>query len=677
MAQGLRSNLGASIRATGTQVRIMDCSPTLFIDFGNRLPNFLKRVIFSLVISSILIPSIGFAALRNAKKSASSSKVARSVKAAPKNSFSVSPTSITVPPGATNGVINVVTKNVADLKVSNLVPWIKVTSPSTRAFRSGERRLNYSITPNTSCTNRTGVFFVKDQAVTITQIGMAANYDISLHHASFSTTGGEGSVLLTANCLWTVVTDSPWITVTSPATGSDNSTITYTVSAHGGDSARAGTIKILDGNSVVKRMLTIGQNGNASPSYSLNATEAEFTFYGGSTVVELTANAAWSVQSDAAWITGISPANGVSDATIKYSVEPNSSCMSRNGTIKILDAKSVVQQTLLVTQTAVAGGYTLSSSYLLFPSSGGRISVGLSARCDWTVQTDADWISNIVPSSGSTNATIFYTVAENTLVDGRQGYIRVLDGNSVVRQTLRIVQTGVQPTYWLNPTSSGFPASGGSSNVTLTANSSWIAQADVDWITNITSGNGSTNAVVQYTVAANTNAASRVGNIQILDGTFAVRETLSIIQSGATGSMAASSSTSFNWINSDADGKAVATDDDGSVVIAASIEGNLYVEKTAADGTARWAKAFGGDGQNFVQSIALDGGNVLLVGSFSTRINFGTTPEHELAANGETEIFLTKLSGDDGGYLWANRLGDFSNDEANAVAKDFLSKQAP
>lgn len=660
---------------------IMDCGPKIFSKHHFRTPlssTALKRLTIAFIIQSVLLlPVTNFAALRNAKQNSTSTAAVRSLRLAKKNTFSVSPTSIIVAPHATNGVLDVIAKTANDLKVSNSIPWIKVTTPSVRAFRSSGK-LNYSINPNTSCTNRTGVFFVKDQPITVTQTGVPTSYSLSSASSSFQIHGGNGDVSLTANWSWTLQADSPWIQITSAASGSGNTTITFTVAANSGESSRSGSIKILDDKSVVKQIFKIGQSGQVSPVYSLDSTNVDFTFYGGSTVVELGANSSWSIETDAAWITGISPMSGFGDATINYSAEANTSCMSRAGSIKILDENSVVQQVLFVTQDGMSGNYTLSSTYLLFPSNGGRISVGLSARCDWTIQTDVNWISNIVPSNGDTNALIFYTVAENTLMDGRQGYIRVLDGNSVVRQTLRIVQTGVQPTYWLNPISSGFAASGGVSNVLLTANSSWIAQADVDWITNIIPSSGNTNAVIEYTVAANTNATSRVGSIQILDGTMTVRETLSIVQSGAPASLAAanSASTSLVWFDVDNDGKIALADSDGSVVSAANVDGNLYLEKFAADGTALWSKVFGGEGKNFLQAIALDQGNILLVGSYGTRINFSEANENELTVEGATEIFITKLSGD-AGYVWSKQLGDFSDAEANAVVQDFLSKYAP
>ena len=788
-----------------------------------------KRLMAAAIILQVTLfsPTSNFAALRNLKKkTADSSLTTRSLKLAGKaaRSFSVSPSIISVSPAATNGTVNVINASREEWSVSNSIPWITVTIPANRAQTS--QLLTYSVNPNTSCANRVGVFFVKSRAVTITQSGVPVNYLLSSESANVAADGGSGSVTLTANCLWSVQSDASWIAILSPLNGSDNTTIVYLVGGNSGNASRGGSIKIFDGNSVLRRTLTVTQSsvppnhalssasavftstggtsnvvltalaswsvqtdvswitdisptsgdGNAtisytvaenieltarngrikildansvvkqiltvgqssaSANYSLGSSSADFTSNGGNSSVQLFATSAWTVQSDADWISGLSPLRSVGDRSIGYSVAANPSCTSRTGLIKILDANSVVQKKLTITQAGISGEYTVSSSYLLFPSSGGRISVGVAAKCSWTVQADVSWISNIVPSSGNGNATVFYTVAQNTTPDGRQGFIRIQDANSVVQQTLRVVQTGVAPTYWLNPSSAGFPSSGGSNMILLTANAAWTAQADVEWITGLAPASGNTNATLRYAVSSNTNSASRVGSINIYDGTATLRETFSVVQSGApSSSMAANRpSGSYAWSTRLADGTATATDTDGNRLTAGNVAGKIYFGKTAPDGTVLWvkwlqggvgqpgaiasdnegniylagqfsgavdlggclltssaaniflakysgdgtylwSKSFDGTGEDFVETIALDRGNILMVGSFISRIDFGGAAEYELVNSGAPAIFLANLSGEAGQYIWSQQLGDFSNPQADAAITNYLARLA-
>lgn len=719
---------------------------------GLRCAALIKLIAVSLILQTVLPTSIS-AALRNLPNRTRVSAVARSLKIAAKEvpSFLVSPTLISASPEATNGVVSVINGTSEEWSVSNSIPWITVNIVVPRSETNGT--LTYSISPNTSCINRSGVFYVKTQAVTVNQAGVSASYALSSSAASFTTNGGSSSVSLTANCLWSVQNDAGWITITSAPNGSDNATITYSVAANGSNSSRSGSIKVYNGNSVLQKTLTVSQSGvplthslnytnalftsdsgesnvvltasapwtaqtdvtwltavsplsgngnatityklsansgstartgtlkildsnsvvkqtlfigqsSAAISYSLSSTNANFTSNGGSSNVQLTAGSSWTVQADVSWITGISPSSGVGDASIGYSVAANTSCGSRTGSIKILDGNLVVQKRLTVSQAGISGNFTTSYSYLLFPVNGGRISVGLTARCGWTAVSDVPWINNLAPSSGNTNATISYTVDQNTTTNARQGYIRILDSDSVVQQIVRVAQTGVAPTYFLNPTDSSFPASGGNSNATLTANSTWSAKSDVSWITGISPASGATNAVIQYTVQANTNSASRSGTITIYDGSLVAQQTLSIFQAGAASGLASRSSATSSSPTTLSDSRTTATSPDGSVFTAGSLSGLIYIGKATSDGEVLWMKWFEGTSGS-VTGLSLDNsGNIYVAGEISGTIDFGGGA---LSSTNTGEVFIASLSAD-GAYLWSKLFGDFSTEQENSSA---------
>ena len=618
--------------------------------------------------------------------------------------------------------------------------WITILSPRNG---SDNTTVAYLVAGNSGSASRSGLIKIFDgnsvlrRTLAVTQSSVPLSHSLSSLSAVFTATGGASSVVLTALAPWTVQSDVSWITGLSPINGDGDSTISYTVTENPDLAARTGRIRILDANSVVQQTLVVGQSSSTA-NYQLGSSSATFASNGGSSNVQLFANSSWMIQSDVPWISGFSQTSGVGDRSIGYAVGGNPGCAPRTGLIKILDGNSVVQKKLTVTQAGIPGEYALSSTYLLFPSSGGRISVDVSARCSWTVQTDVSWISNIAPASGEGGATVFYTVAQNSTPDGRQGFIRLLDANLVVQQTLKVVQTGVAPAYWLNPTSAGFPSGGRSNNlIQLTANSAWIAQADVAWITGLDPASGNTNALLRYNVVANPTSASRVGTINIYDGTLTLRETFSVVQSGAAAGLIAAGrpSDSYAWSEATENGIATATDPTGNFLSAGNVDGKIYIGKSAPDGTALWvkwlkggtaqpgamasdsagniyvagqfagavdfgggqltspnanvflakysadgthlwSKSYGGSGDEFVDAIALDQGNVLLVGSFTSRINFGDAAENELANHGPPAVLFANVSGEAGQYGWSQPLGDFSNPQANAVIMNYLARLA-
>jgi fibronectin type 3 domain-containing protein len=74
--------------------------------------------------------------------------------------------------------------------------------------------------------------------------GGGCTYAISPSSASYSSSGGTGSISVTApsGCAWTATSNNGWITITSGASGSGNGSVGYSVAANTATSARAGTI---------------------------------------------------------------------------------------------------------------------------------------------------------------------------------------------------------------------------------------------------------------------------------------------------------------------------------------------------------------------------------------------------------------------------------------------------
>jgi photosystem II stability/assembly factor-like uncharacterized protein len=158
------------------------------------------------------------------------------------------------------------------------------------------------------------------------------SYTISPNSANFSASAGNGSVNVTApaGCNWTAVSNAPFITITSGASGSGNSTINYSVAANSSTAPRTGTITIAG------QTFTVTQA--ATPcSFSISPTTRNFPASGGNNSVSVTAPAGcnWTAVSNASFITITSGASGSGNGTVNYSVSANSSTTPRSGTMTI------------------------------------------------------------------------------------------------------------------------------------------------------------------------------------------------------------------------------------------------------------------------------------------------------------------------------------------------------
>src|SRR5262245_30379229 len=128
----------------------------------------------------------------------------------------------------------------------------------------------------------------------------------------------------------------------------------------------------------------------------------------GSLTVSATRDCAWSAAVSANWVTVANP-SGQGEATVSYSVAPNSVPQSRTASI------SVGEQTVQIVEAAAPCRYALSSSAARVGPGGGSLVVTLQTLtgCGWTASTDSGWLTVSTGTSGNASATIGLTAAAN------------------------------------------------------------------------------------------------------------------------------------------------------------------------------------------------------------------------------------------------------------------------
>ncbi len=183
--------------------------------------------------------------------------------------------------------------------------------------------------------------------------------------------------------------------------------------------------------------------------------------------------------------------------------------------------------TITITNTAGTGSGTVS----LFASSVGNVLLG---SCTPTVagcqiaQATTGNVLQAVPDSSSS-----FTGWTNTLTPGggcpAKGACNVtITGDWTVDAKFDALPSLC--TYGISPTSQAYSSAGGANSINVAAANSgctagsWTAVSNVPWIT-VTSGNtGSGNGAANYSIAANTGAASRTGTITVAGQTFTVTQ---------------------------------------------------------------------------------------------------------------------------------------------------------
>jgi hypothetical protein len=329
--------------------------------------------------------------------------------------------------------------------------------------------------------------------------------------------GGNSTISVTAlpECAWTASTSAGWITGLSPTSGQGNGTVSFRVAANEGASVREGIIAINDERARVSQ--------RAQCRYTLSPATQTIATSGGESTVTVATNepdCAWTAATDQGWIT-LSPTSGTGTGEINITVTPNPGAQ-RTGAIVVAGQRATVTQS-----TSAAGCNTsISPTSQGFPSAGGPGSISVQAQsgCDWSVSSNAPWVTVTSSATGRGEGVVTFAVGVNTGA-ARTAIISVANSTFMVSQA---AGAGTPPacTYSIAPTSqnTGAAAGTGTVNVTTTAACAWTAVSNAPWLSVTAGAAGTGNGTVGFSVAANTGAA-RTGTLTIANQTFTVNQT--------------------------------------------------------------------------------------------------------------------------------------------------------
>ena len=132
--------------------------------------------------------------------------------------------------------------------------WITFTG---EASGSGNGTVTFTVGAHITALDRSGSIMVEDQALTVTQTGVACSYTLSRSSISFDFDEGNGSVNVSTSegCDWTATPTESWITITEGASGSGDGAVNFAVDANPDTAARFGSIMVED------QTLSLSQTG--------------------------------------------------------------------------------------------------------------------------------------------------------------------------------------------------------------------------------------------------------------------------------------------------------------------------------------------------------------------------------------------------------------------------------
>jgi hypothetical protein len=215
-------------------------------------------------------------------------------------------------------------------------------SISAGASGAGVGAVNYMVAAN-SAAARSGSLTVAGQTVTVSQAAGASSLAFSLSPGAATATamGGKGSVSVVAapGQAWTAVSQVPWISVDSGASGNGSGTVVYTVYANMVSTPRTGSILIGGVPFTISQAL-------GGCTYSVGASKVGTTATGYSLTIPVTTQTGcvWTASSGAAWVTLTTAPSTSGSGKAIFAVPVNNTGAPRSTTVLVAGSSITVSQ---------------------------------------------------------------------------------------------------------------------------------------------------------------------------------------------------------------------------------------------------------------------------------------------------------------------------------------------
>ena len=339
-------------------------------------------------------------------------------------SFAASPAETTGSANGANGRIAITATSDLPWSAVSSNNWLTIYSPY--ASGAGNGNVVYTVSPNTTVSDRTGVIVVTPDPTsglapfvhTVRQ--PAPTVALSSTGCTFAAAGESQEVTVTVskNVQWQVagVEDVSWLSINGGATSYlGTQTITLAAASNETIYERTGTITIAG------KTFTVTQKGRG---VEIESESVVFDTEGGmeSFSVHPDGEVSWTaVVSDPTWITIYAGGSGTGDGEVMYIVSDyTGDGGTRTGTI------TVGNQVLQITQTAYQVTVSPNGATVSGNSGAGEFAVSADIGAVWNAIATAPWIT-IVSGYDATSQSgkVMFTYTENTTGKTRTGKITI------------------------------------------------------------------------------------------------------------------------------------------------------------------------------------------------------------------------------------------------------------
>lgn len=317
--------------------------------------------------------------------------------------------------------------------------WLSVSPASGEA---GTHTLSLVTTANDSYDERNASVTITSGSVkktlTVTQKQKDALL-LTSNKVELEAEGGDFSIELQANVEVTYEIESgaqTWLTPVARSRGLTSSFLAFHAEANEEAEARQAVIKLAGGNGLTEEV-TVYQIGTG-PALVLSQSEYIVSSAGETIQVELRSNTAYEIEMPGVdWLRKNS-SRSLSTYTHYFIVDPNETYDARSAVIRFIDRENGIEQTVTVTQMQ-RDAIVVAQNVYQIGVEGGALNFAVQANVDFTVSTNADWITQ-VEARGLTERMLCFEVTPNEGEEMREAVITLESGS--VKQTIKVQQFG-------------------------------------------------------------------------------------------------------------------------------------------------------------------------------------------------------------------------------------------
>ena len=404
--------------------------------------------------------------------------------------------------------------------------WLSVSPASGEA---GTHTLSLVTTANDSYDERNASVTITSgsvkKTITVTQKQKDALI-LTSNKVELEAEGGDFSIELQANVEVTYEIESgaqTWLTPVARSRGLTSSFLAFHAEANEEAEARQAVIKLAGGNGLTEEV-TVYQMGTG-PTLLLSQSEYIVSSAGETIQVELRSNTAYEIEMPGVdWLRENS-SRSLSTYTHYFIVDPNETYDARSAVIRFIDRENGIEQTVTVTQMQ-RDAIVVAQNVYQIGVEGGALDFAVQANVDFTVSTNADWITQ-VETRGLTERMLCFDVAPNEGEEMREAAITLESGSAT--QIIKVQQFGKTEEPFIELSLQEYKAgnAGGTFQIDVRTNieyqviipdESWIIETAYDGITHF------------FEVLLNDTYDARTAEIRFVNTEKGIEKTVTVTQ---------------------------------------------------------------------------------------------------------------------------------------------------